>query len=355
MANNKQDGKVGNLGDILKHAALLSLSQLLKSCNPENTVNYMETHAYRLFAPVAKKEDFVKRVNEQIAKYPAYQSYAEIELREINKNSNYWCSIKLATYGLINVNLYLAESDELTRNELVNQLHSESQEARIILKDMHGFTFLDSVAQAGPLLALVDPFVSGSKLREIWNTACDGIKALKEPNADGLIELFQYGKSKPNWPEPPLGFHGPIAAISKEEYHLAVYSTEAIAEKAISILTPLGWSSLNNYEHSTHLASVLENPQKAIHCIVKLLQENHQRATYGAIGEFLGVDPRNIGALLGDRTHTNSWIVSAETGQPTKYSIDELDINLPKTKSGDIIRNEEQLREFIQTHRGIKS
>ena len=58
--------------------------------------------------------------------------------------------------------------------------------------------------------------------------------------------------------------------------------------------------------------------------ILRFLNEEQVRATYGAVGEVLGVIPRAMGARLGPHTHERSWIVSAETGLPTDYTRDDM-------------------------------
>jgi len=54
------------------------------------------------------------------------------------------------------------------------------------------------------------------------------------------------------------------------------------------------------------------------------LNNEQVRATYGAVGEVLGVIPRAMGARLGPHSHERSWIVSAETGRPTDYGQNEM-------------------------------
>ena len=57
--------------------------------------------------------------------------------------------------------------------------------------------------------------------------------------------------------------------------------------------------------------------------ILRFLNEANVRATYGAVGEVLGVVSRSMGARLGARRPEASWIVSAENHLPTDYSPDE--------------------------------
>jgi hypothetical protein len=57
--------------------------------------------------------------------------------------------------------------------------------------------------------------------------------------------------------------------------------------------------------------------------ILAFLNDRHIRATYGAVGEVVGVIPRSLGALLGTRRPEASWIVNAADGLPTGYAQDE--------------------------------
>ena len=57
--------------------------------------------------------------------------------------------------------------------------------------------------------------------------------------------------------------------------------------------------------------------------VLRFLNEENVRATYGAVAEVLGVVPRSMGARLGSRRPEASWIVSAENHLPTDYSPDE--------------------------------
>jgi hypothetical protein len=58
--------------------------------------------------------------------------------------------------------------------------------------------------------------------------------------------------------------------------------------------------------------------------ILAFLNAAQVRATYGAVGEALGIPARAMGARLGPHSIEASWIVSAETGLPTGYSQNEV-------------------------------
>ena len=53
--------------------------------------------------------------------------------------------------------------------------------------------------------------------------------------------------------------------------------------------------------------------------ILTFLNDEQVRATYGAVAELLGVNPRSMGILLGPRRPEASWIVGAENGLPADY------------------------------------
>ena len=65
--------------------------------------------------------------------------------------------------------------------------------------------------------------------------------------------------------------------------------------------------------------------------ILDFLNAVQIRATYGAVGELLGIMPRAMGAQLGPHTAERSWIVSAGTGLPTDYSPDDMHPALLRT------------------------
>jgi hypothetical protein len=57
--------------------------------------------------------------------------------------------------------------------------------------------------------------------------------------------------------------------------------------------------------------------------ILRFLNDEQVRATYGAVSEVLGVIPRSVGAALGPRRPEASWVVSADNGLPTDYDQSE--------------------------------
>ncbi len=76
------------------------------------------------------------------------------------------------------------------------------------------------------------------------------------------------------------------------------------------------------------------------------LAEKQIRATYGAVGEIVGVPARSVGALLGPRCPRSSWVVRKGTGEPTGYGEDEKAANLHRTLQ--ILTNGKGLRRLME-------
>lgn len=65
--------------------------------------------------------------------------------------------------------------------------------------------------------------------------------------------------------------------------------------------------------------------------ILKYLNETRTRTTYGVVADILGVNPRSVGQLLGERRPEASWVVNAKTKHPTDYTEDEKHPDLYRT------------------------
>ena len=91
--------------------------------------------------------------------------------------------------------------------------------------------------------------------------------------------------------------------------------------------------------------------------IIDLLNEHHQRASYGAVAGFLGVAP--IG-LMGNRpqSYEDSWVVAAANnpqasrrrGWPTGYADDQIDpecLRQIHERLNDFIEAEDDLRQWL--------
>ncbi len=53
--------------------------------------------------------------------------------------------------------------------------------------------------------------------------------------------------------------------------------------------------------------------------IVEYLNRARVRATYGAVGEAIGINAQSVGRLLGVRCPRASWVVLKKSGEPSGY------------------------------------
>jgi len=75
--------------------------------------------------------------------------------------------------------------------------------------------------------------------------------------------------------------------------------------------------------------------------IVRFLNDERIRATYGAVAGLLGIIPRGLGSNLGSHRPEVSWIVNAETGLPADY--DRQEIHPELFSRAEIIRTASEL------------
>lgn len=247
--DNPQFNNVGNIGDIIKHSALVEMSQILAIANPGKYINYIDTHTFLLKAQIKSQAEWRILTQDLCDKYESYRKYMNIENSEISKGT-YLCSSHLAYNIFPQVNMFLSESNKDTRAVLKEQLVELRIEPQVLLDDMKGLGCINATVKKGPIYMLIDPFFQNDEeLQDIWSVACNCIQKLHDPNSDGIIEMFQYRKSEmPKWFTPPQGFIGPVAVKNHRPHFLAAYTTAKIKEEVESVLDKLGWECPNNQQ-----------------------------------------------------------------------------------------------------------
>lgn len=90
-------------------------------------------------------------------------------------------------------------------------------------------------------------------------------------------------------------------------------------------------------------------PTFSIEEILGFLVDNRTRATYGAVGEVIGSNPRGVGRFLGPKRAEASWVVSAATGLPTGYALALLAPGLDEHP--EVIRSGSELSRRMQEAR----
>lgn len=237
-AENRQDGNVGNLGDILKHAALLAVARLMRARHAGRLLNYLDTHAYRLEAPLSNRE-WSREVDRIAARYPAYEAYRARE-RPWVADARYLCSVGLVRGCVPGVRMHLSERDAATRRLLRVALDQPGDSLATVLADVSAWSAPGRVWPRRPLLALVDPFRLSAA---VWAGAVAAIARLHAAGEGGVVLVFDYAEAGAvEWPTAPAGWQGPLATVERVPYRLAAYGTGSVSSHVVEALLSLGWS-----------------------------------------------------------------------------------------------------------------
>jgi superfamily I DNA/RNA helicase len=240
---NLQHRNVGNVGDILKHAALIALADVLEVASAKEAPIYLDTHAFQYSASLPDAARWNRKLESLLGDFPAYRRYA-VSHRDLPAGEVF-CSPGLVAEALGTARLVLFELDDSTRANLLAALREHGRSPEFLGRD-----FLDGNLQllpskAGPLLALMDPFSqTEAEYRAIWDQSCHIVTRLHRSGSPCVLEAYQWRRrgERPRWPTAPLGLVGPVATISDEHHHLAVYSTEPEIPACHAALGPLGWN-----------------------------------------------------------------------------------------------------------------
>lgn len=82
-------------------------------------------------------------------------------------------------------------------------------------------------------------------------------------------------------------------------------------------------------------------PREVLAC----LEMRRMRCTEGAVAGLLGIQPKDLGRILGPKRPASSWVVSSSTHRPTGYNQDEMHPDLFRNER--VIDSPEDLKQFI--------
>lgn len=237
MQKNIQDNNVGNIGDILKHAALVNLLPILKA--EKNKVTCLDTHTYRLDSELANT-DWQSDVDRYLSSYPAYRKYIECESKYVAQG-RYRCSSGIMIDELDEPVLLLSERHQPTRELLTEQLEEESV-SYMLEHELLDWPKRNDLSETDKLFVLFDPFEFNNNE---WQAVTKIINSIFLDTGTGIIEAFTYQHQHRylDWPEPPTSWLGPVSVIDQEPYHLAVYASRNISAEVTETLNQLGWSA----------------------------------------------------------------------------------------------------------------
>jgi 23S rRNA A2030 N6-methylase RlmJ len=246
---NRQLGNVGNLGDIIKHAALVELATLL--ARGTSAVSFVDTHTFQLHAPLPDRKRWERHMEALSKRHPAYERYAALERTSLARTRQYRCSsgLVLDALGERCACAVLGESNAASRAEISSQLAAEielgaeseenaSTHANVHVVDDASAVDRDArVPPGGALLIHVDPFALST---ETWSTFAPALHAMAARSTHTAMVVYRYSRgARTAWPEAPL----PAVAETRGGPHeVAAYASEGIADAVRDVCGSLGWA-----------------------------------------------------------------------------------------------------------------
>lgn len=230
---NRQSRSVGNLGDVLKHAALVALAEKLAP------THYIDTHTFLLQAPPADLPQWNGDVARLLAAHPAYERYVAMERASFERTGMYRCSSGLMVDVLgARARVVLGEANGVTRAALKEQIRVEARANVDVVEDAVA-ALRGSRADAGGLLVHIDPFALTS---ELWASLAPALDVLCASASDVAILVYRYTRSAPSpWPTTPRGTTGPVAQTRGGPHELAAYASPAMMKPVQDVCASLGW------------------------------------------------------------------------------------------------------------------
>lgn len=202
---NIQEGNVGNRGDLRKHEALATILDALVG---QESVLHVETHCFRLDAPI------VRPIGPHDARLAALQAPWAARGR-------YRCSAGLAADILGDRGRFLlAEAHAPTRAALAEALAAEGRLVEALVEDALALASVPP-RPAAAVCIHVDPFDHPARY---WPVVEHLLATWRAPDAPAAVLAFAYDKAGPIvWPDPPGGL--PLrGTLADAPYGLAVWS-----------------------------------------------------------------------------------------------------------------------------------
>ena len=236
MAVNRQDDNVGNLGDVLKHAALIQLAKVFAD-NISGQKYYLDSHSY-LYQSRLAEDGWNEQTQRLLKKSPAYQDYIDIEGPYIEQGV-YLCSSGLINKVIPDAHLLLCESNRTTREWLLQQLADNRVTYHTVKEQMTKWVEGKSFKKLPNLLALIDPF---ELTDELWDSMGKCLRKMLIHQASVILLVFDYKKqAMREWPDMPDNWLSYRACVSDQPYHLAVYTSPDMFKTVGQSLDRLGW------------------------------------------------------------------------------------------------------------------
>jgi len=265
--NNIQYNNVGNLGDVIKHIALIKLIQLLlqQQSPSASSFLYIDFHTFLMQCPIAtpeRKQYILQQLQEQ-----GNETYAQLQRARVEAHNEYLCSSGIAYELLMQQNtlqklhFIFSEQNPETRKLLQQHIDTRSEkqqsQPQSSVHVMHHSTMLPSALTAVQsvgtydcVMALVDPF----KLEvEEWQSITSALLTNVHSQRTALL-AFNYDKtgktSEEMWTPFKIqneNLEGPQYTIHLQNHHLAIYCSANLKEQIVQVCNGLQhWQKFKN-------------------------------------------------------------------------------------------------------------
>ena len=240
---NRQLGYVGNLGDIIKHAALVELSLLL--ARGRSKVSFVDTHAFQLHAPLPDRARWESDVDTLASRHSAYGTYAALEHASLALTGHYRCSsgLMLDVLGDRRASAVLGEANAASRAELTSQLAAEDVAKRTNVLLAHDAAAVDresTIPAGGALLVHVDPFALSL---ETWSTFAPALHSMAARSAETVMVLYRYSRNaRTPWPDARADLVTLVAETRGGPHEVCALASPDIADSVRGVCGALGWT-----------------------------------------------------------------------------------------------------------------
>ncbi len=238
MSRNRQSGHVGNLGDIIKHAALVELATNL--AQRDAPVSFVDTNTFLLHAPLANAERFHREAAAHVEKHPAAARYLERERASLARTGQYRCSsgLMLDVLGDRRACAVLGEANGLTRSELSSQLRDEGHAGVHVVDDASAVDRDQHVPAGSTLLVHVDPF---ALTPDLWAPMAPALDAMSARASAAVFVIYSYIRAgRTEWPTPPTGTSF-IAENRGAPHEVALFASADVRELVRAVCGSLGF------------------------------------------------------------------------------------------------------------------
>lgn len=224
----------------------------------------------------------------------------------------------------------------------------------VVRRDAHGTLGIPG----GGYFTRVFPHVADEKTRlRLWNDEVRRVVAFSYPTTltPTVASSAQVSREAPRWLKEPtvlaaiIGLVGTILTVLVTV--IVTFARRDPPQPTQTVEARIANAPLSTEPAEAKQVDLRENQRpprvQTLDGILDSLERNHQRATFGAVAEFLGREPRSLFNGY-PRTPRTSWVVSKSTGLPTGTKESDYPPALFENKR--VIDSSDELRAWLKDH-----